>query len=307
MWGDGTVLDVDVGPNLYAYVQQNPWTNFDPLGLKTISDYEKEIDRIKKESIEYAEQLVKDGKAVKGGLGYYTPYKAHQAELNKFHDQIEATQRKIDRIQKATNVYNNVTGSNVDARTVDDADPDSLAFGSTPFESSVNGFEFVDRIGTAEKLEYAMLLGVLRGRFRGGGKKSLPKGAVAAPGDVRRIAGVRATELSGRLTPAEMATLQRQHGVEFVQIYVTGPGRSGGGGTYYLIRGGPTGARVPIGSNIRVINHTHPTVHPTTGTRVPRRPSAVDRSMMRQLRQSGSPQRQSQIVTEDGHTINFSE
>ena len=33
MWGEGTVLDVDVGPNLYAYVRQNPWTKFDPLGL----------------------------------------------------------------------------------------------------------------------------------------------------------------------------------------------------------------------------------------------------------------------------------
>ena len=35
MWGEGTVLDVDVGPNLYAYVRQNPWTSFDPLGLQT--------------------------------------------------------------------------------------------------------------------------------------------------------------------------------------------------------------------------------------------------------------------------------
>ena len=33
MWGEGTVLDVDVGPNLYAYVRQNPWTAFDPHGL----------------------------------------------------------------------------------------------------------------------------------------------------------------------------------------------------------------------------------------------------------------------------------
>ena len=33
MWGDGTVLDVDVGPNLYAYVRQNPWSSFDPHGL----------------------------------------------------------------------------------------------------------------------------------------------------------------------------------------------------------------------------------------------------------------------------------
>ena len=35
MWGEGTVLDVDVGPNLYAYTRQNPWSKFDPLGLDT--------------------------------------------------------------------------------------------------------------------------------------------------------------------------------------------------------------------------------------------------------------------------------
>ena len=52
MWGEGTVLDVDIGPNLYAYVRQNPWTKFDPLGLKTIEDYEKlkqkQVDKVKK-------------------------------------------------------------------------------------------------------------------------------------------------------------------------------------------------------------------------------------------------------------------
>ena len=36
MWGEGTVLDVDVGPNLYAYVRQNPWSSFDPLGLYNV-------------------------------------------------------------------------------------------------------------------------------------------------------------------------------------------------------------------------------------------------------------------------------
>jgi len=34
LWGYDLGLGVDVGPNLYAYVNQNPWTHFDPLGLR---------------------------------------------------------------------------------------------------------------------------------------------------------------------------------------------------------------------------------------------------------------------------------
>ena len=44
MWGEGTVLDVDVGPNLYAYTRQNPWTvSFDPLGLQDNKESWKDI------------------------------------------------------------------------------------------------------------------------------------------------------------------------------------------------------------------------------------------------------------------------
>lgn len=37
------VLGMQVGPNLYAYVRQNPWTGWDPDGLKTIKDYDNAI------------------------------------------------------------------------------------------------------------------------------------------------------------------------------------------------------------------------------------------------------------------------
>jgi len=36
LWGYDVVLDVDIGPNLYAYVNQNPWSKFDPLGLNQL-------------------------------------------------------------------------------------------------------------------------------------------------------------------------------------------------------------------------------------------------------------------------------
>jgi hypothetical protein len=37
-WSYDIALDVRNGPNLYAYVRQNPWTSFDPLGLESWID-----------------------------------------------------------------------------------------------------------------------------------------------------------------------------------------------------------------------------------------------------------------------------
>ncbi len=39
----GRVLGFADGPNPYAYVHDNPWTNFDPLGLETESDYGRDV------------------------------------------------------------------------------------------------------------------------------------------------------------------------------------------------------------------------------------------------------------------------
>jgi hypothetical protein len=38
LWGYDPAPDVRVGPNLYAYVKQNPWTSFDPEGLWAFFD-----------------------------------------------------------------------------------------------------------------------------------------------------------------------------------------------------------------------------------------------------------------------------
>src|SRR5690606_33738134 len=112
-------------------------------------------------------------------------------------------------------------------------------------------------------------------------------GAVPVP----RAAGARVA-IPGRLSQAEMAELQATHRVEFAQIYVTGPGRGGGGGQYYLIRGTAQGALIPLGPRVRLINHTHP-VRP--GLK-PFEASTTDRKFMERLQRSGSPQRTSEIV-----------
>ena len=126
---------------------------------------------------------------------------------------------------------------------------------------------------------------------------------VAAPGARVRVGGVNATELSGRMSPQQMAALQKEHGVEFAQIYVTGAGKNGGGGTYYLIQGTAGNAPIPVGPRVRLINHTHPTT--LDGATVPLMASNEDYKVLRALQDAGSPQRRSQIVPEDASPFDF--
>ncbi len=51
LWGYDLGLGVDVGPNLYAYVRQNPWSYYDPYGLElfgydTAGDYFSEVGEV---------------------------------------------------------------------------------------------------------------------------------------------------------------------------------------------------------------------------------------------------------------------
>lgn len=50
LWGYDLGLGVDVGPNLYAYVRQNPWTYYDPYGLflgyDSAGDYAREVGQV---------------------------------------------------------------------------------------------------------------------------------------------------------------------------------------------------------------------------------------------------------------------
>jgi hypothetical protein len=94
-----------------------------------------------------------------------------------------------------------------------------------------------------------------------------------------------------------MAALSQEHGVEFAQVYRAGPGRNGGGGTYWLHSGEPRSVNVPIEPDVRLISHTHP-----GGTAVA---SPADMRVIRALGAAGSPQRSSQIILPSGETFRF--
>ncbi len=100
-----------------------------------------------------------------------------------------------------------------------------------------------------------------------------------------------------------MAALQQAEGTKFAQVYITGPGRNGGGSTYYLIKGTEDRVFIPIRSDVRFINHTHPDV--LNGATAPLRASGADRNVLELLRDVGSPQRTSQVVPDVGDPFNF--
>jgi YD repeat-containing protein len=89
------------GPNLYAYVMQNPWTSFDPDGLKKKEDYQKEIKTHRK-------QLESKTKNILGGKNLSD--KAKQKALDKVNKEhqgaIDKAQAAIDRIDESASSIN---------------------------------------------------------------------------------------------------------------------------------------------------------------------------------------------------------
>ncbi|PTX94067.1 type IV secretion protein Rhs [Spartobacteria bacterium LR76] len=119
------------GPNLYAYVVQNPWTNFDPEGLKKIKDYEDEIAKERK-------QLERKLKQISNSKGLNErskqrlldqAYKTHGARIENAQgaiDRIEASAQGINQFAKLLNDAAELSGkpgrfSYVDSRELDDS------------------------------------------------------------------------------------------------------------------------------------------------------------------------------------------
>jgi hypothetical protein len=120
---------------------------------------------------------------------------------------------------------------------------------------------------------------------------------------VRSVDNIAATELADRISPEKTAALQSEYGTEFAQIYITGPGPNGGGGTYYLIQGDAGTVTIPISPNVRLISHTHPET--LGGGIVPLEASPEDMNVLQQLQNAGSPQSTSQIVAQTGNPFTF--
>jgi hypothetical protein len=115
--------------------------------------------------------------------------------------------------------------------------------------------------------------------------------------DFNKLPGSTGYQIKNRLTDKQMEYLTNEYGVEFAQVYRLGPGKNGGGGTYYIYSGTRNSVLVPVDKNTILINHTHP-----GGTASP---SKQDMKLMAMYAKLGSPQKTSAIIPSGKATIKF--
>lgn len=113
--------------------------------------------------------------------------------------------------------------------------------------------------------------------------------------DVTNLSGSTGIKIPRRLTTEEMTFLTQEYGVEIAQVYKYGI--NGGGGQYYLYSGTVNSVKVPVGNDIMLINHTHP-----SGTAYPR---SADKALLGRYQQFGSPQISSEIIPIGKRNIRF--
>lgn len=112
------------GPNLYAYVKQNPWTAFDPDGLKTKNDYRRDIDNAGKWRDEKMSKISNE----RGSRGWYQKqarineeYKHKVSRAEKGNNKITATARKMESVAR-------MEAGSINDESIDDASDSFVKF-----------------------------------------------------------------------------------------------------------------------------------------------------------------------------------
>jgi RHS repeat-associated protein len=118
------------GPNLYAYVKQNPWTAFDPDGLKTKKDYQADYDKASARHEELGKTKA-EGKTLDFLKAAFEYKKTgdEMAKAKKGMDKIEATAKNLNQCIEAMNWTQRVQGKaetnvRIDGNVLDDESAD---------------------------------------------------------------------------------------------------------------------------------------------------------------------------------------
>ena len=163
-----------------------------------------------------------------------------------------------------------------------------------------NGLMLVADVGLA-LVPFAPAVG--GAALRGGKALAHADDAVSVSGllahaDKARLADIRGVPIAGRPSVDELVEITDKYNIEFAVTYKYGPGKNGGGGTYYLHAGEHLTVSFPAEANRMLIYHTHPRGALTSA-------SGMDMTAMRALASRGSPQRSSVIVPVEGAPFRF--
>lgn len=163
------------GPNRYQCVHCNPITKFDPLGLKTKSDYQDEIKDIKDQRAQAYRQAMKDGMS-----------KDDRSKLwNSYNDKLQSRYDSIGKLEDSaayhnktvsqwTALYNKMNGTNIDpSKNFVDADTldDETKLGRQVLQNHTN-----KKVNDALYATYAVVTLGGRATVRGSAQKAFQSG-----------------------------------------------------------------------------------------------------------------------------------
>ncbi|WP_166646941.1 RHS repeat-associated core domain-containing protein [Prosthecobacter fusiformis] len=151
------------GPNLYAYVKQNPWTGWDPDGLATVSELQDKIADVRKAQANARPSKV-EGKKLGGG--YEQQIRKLEARIAK----IEATAKNVNQYFDAIDAVRDIRGDEgripfrINAAALDDTDAAHKVFFDT--SNAWSGFKINGALtlGPSALMAAAKTPGVLMSR-----------------------------------------------------------------------------------------------------------------------------------------------
>ncbi len=136
------------GPNLYAYVLQNPWTAWDPDGLKSKSDYRKDMADAKTWLDKRLKQIPDRKGYERMRAGAHQEYNHKMRKAQKGIDDITATARSMEAVTRSQ------TGS-INDEFLDDEDDTYTSFNRISMLGAVLPMKFGEHVHYGEKGEAA--------------------------------------------------------------------------------------------------------------------------------------------------------
>ena len=144
---EDTIVGYDPATGVLFYVRQNPWSAFDPLGLKTKQDYRDQIAELKRKKDEWKKNRPKSNSP-----------RLH--EVTKWDVWIKETQAKIDKIDQTARALERYTKTKVDPEFLDDEGESYKEFNRTRLVSELTlNMDFAEHVDNGDYGEASVEFG----------------------------------------------------------------------------------------------------------------------------------------------------